>query len=627
MDEAIRLVLETGETVSEAARRCGVSRSHVSRRVNEIRREREAAAQEGGGTDTGSRTPVVFQSRRVPDFETWWQAYFGRWVCPDCDVHHEMPDFHREIIDAVESDARRVLVNVPPYHSKSTLVTVWHTVYDICRDPNSRTAIVSKSEPLAKTFLKQIKRLLSDADLYRNSARNLIDDYGPFMPEGDGWASNEIYVARRTTGEKDPTVKAFGVAQQIYGHRFDRIKFDDIATLRNQRNPDVVADLLQWIDKEALSRIGKSGQAVFIGTRVLAGDIYSVLAERPGYVVIRYPVILDENEQIVLWPEHFPWEQVMIHRGEMTPADFQLIYQNVDMPGVGATFPPELVESCFDPTRQIGDYAAGWRLIAGLDPAGGSDDSGWTAFVLVGVDLETGRRHLIDLFTERSMKAPQIYDLMMAWSTSYPISEWRVESNGLQSQLVQYNRELIQALALKGVRVVPHVTSGHNKWDPQFGVESIAPLMSADLFSIPYAGETTQRRVRPLVDQLLSFPMGQVSDLVMALWFCEIGAKESLQRATLPMFHERTNRWPARVRRRRKVVDFSAGGVKDVPLAEQGRTVLSRSLRGRRLMTGRPGMHSQMLDVIGQGTDGDSVIDLANIDATIWHPSDEGEGQ
>ena len=166
---------------------------------------------------------------------------------------------------------------------------------------------------------------------------------------------------------------------------------------------------------------------------------------------------------------------------------------------------------CKDTSRVVGHYSPEWRLFAGLDPAGGNKGSGYTAFTLVGVDPATGKRYLVDSLAVKSMKAPQMKDQILEWTDRYPLFEWRVESNGVQSQIVQYDMELVQHLAKRGVRVVPHHTHG-NKWDPQFGVESLAPLMETGLVSIPWGNAPTSQTFQPLLEELIAFPMGAVSD-------------------------------------------------------------------------------------------------------------------
>ena len=612
---AVEKVIKNGWTQTEAAEDFGVSRQHLNKRVKEARLEEEKKVEKAksalseGGPRPG---PLDTQSRRVGTFEEFCSHYLQNWSCPDCGVHHDMPDFHKDFTEAITGDHHRVVINCPPYHSKSTLISVWHTVYDICRNPNLRTLLVSKSLPFARTFMHSISEMLMNPDLYADGP-SIIDDWGPFKPDGQSsWSSEQIYVEGRTTAEKDPTVAVLGVGQQIYGRRADVIKFDDVATLDNQRNPDRVAAMLEWFDKEALSRIGRSGKAIWVGTRVTPGDVYSTLATRPGYKVLKFPCIVDDTTEEMLWGEHFPYEQALIHRSEMRPADFQLIYQQVDIPGVGASFTQDMIDASKDTTRVAGHFDSGWRLIAGLDPAGGGKGSGYTAFSLVGVDLSTGKRYLVDSLAVRQMKAPQMKDQLLEWTDRYPIYEWRVESNGVQSQLVQYDVELTQALAKRGVRVVPHQTHG-NKWDPQFGVESIAPLMETGLFSIPWGNAPSTQVFQPLIEEMIAFPMGTVSDRVMSLWFADLGCRDLLKRAHLPMFHERMH-VPNRIKRQRRVIDFHSREVRGVNLHDQRPGHMTRGMAGfRRQTIGSAQEHSAVEEY--EVEDGPQPM---NIDPGIW---------
>ncbi len=614
---SLQKILDDGWTISETARTYGLSRSHLSTKAKQAREDREARVDEA--------KVAVFQAPslvkvvdRLP-FDEWFDRYFGTWTCPDCLVHHELPPFHLEIVDSLRSSTRRMLVNIPPYHSKSTLISVFDTIYDICYDKNLRTAIVSKSQPFAETFVRQIEEVLTNNELYEHTEGNLIDDFGPFKPDkGATWNNREFIVSGRTRPEKDPTVIALGFGAQIYGRRFDKIKFDDVATLENSRNPDRVAQMLEWIDKEALSRVGKSGKVIWVGTRVAPGDIYSTLSQRPGYKVIRYPALLDDEREEVLWPEHFPYEQVLIHRSEMQPADFQLVYQNVDVPGLNASFTPEMLEDAKDTSRQMGHHAEGWRLIAGLDPAGGNKGSGYTAMVLLAADLNTGKRFVVDVIAEKSMKAPRMKQIIFEWSDMYPIYEWRVESNGIQSQLVQYNEEIIQHLAKRGIRVIPHQTHS-NKWDADFGVESISPLFLAELVSIPWAGAQTAKKFQKMIEEFIAFPMGVTSDIVMAFWFAELGIRELLHRAHLPMFNERMRRnWPKRIRRRARVANFQDREIREVSLLDQRLGHLSRGQAGYRRMTvGQPTAHGDVQEFDAE----EEELQPMNIDPNIWKPS------
>jgi hypothetical protein len=592
--EAVKRVVDEDWTQADAAVQFGVSRPRLNEHVKAYK-ERQADLAER--VLAQAVDPVgLNERRRVGTFEEFDEHYFGRWQCPDCETHHPTPEFHRDIDRALEGENSRVLINMPPYHAKSTRVTVKHTVYQLVRDPNHRTIIISKSLGFAKEFLHSIDQLLTNPDLYLGGP-SLLEDWGPFKDDSKDsiWNTEKIYVAGRVTAEKDPTVKVIGVGGQIYGSRADTIKADDVATLENQRNPERVMQMLEWFDKEVSSRIGRRGKLIWVGTRVHPGDIYSTLGNREGYKVLRFPAILqegtDEGPGLTLWPDHFTYEMACSKRTEMSDADFQLVYQNVDIPGLGASFTAEMLDECKDRERMRGHYDPSWRLIAGLDLAGGNAGSGYTAGTLEGIDLKTGKRFLVDIFNVKSMRAPQLKGQILDWSDMYPIYEWRVENNGLQSNLVQYNEEIITHLAKRGIRVTGHNTAS-NKWDPQFGVESLAPLYQAQMVSIPWGNSSTAQVFQQLINQLLTFPMGSLSDVVMSHWFADLGCRDLLRRAHLPMFNERM-RVPERVARRRRVIDFASGEVRSIPLAEQRRAVYrGRGTRGyRRVMVGHPTPH------------------------------------
>lgn len=589
--------------VSQLARNYGVDRTHLQRQIKKRKAEAESQVERDRAASLaklGLAAAGMNETRRVPgDFEEFSNMYFGHFGCPDCDdvdgnpKIHEMPGFHKELIHAsYDPDVRRLLINLPPFHSKTTVISVRRTIHQIVKDPNYRALIVSLSQPFAQLILQGISEHLTNPDLYTGSARNLVEDWGPFRRDTSVWNKEQIFVAGRITAEKDPTVQVLGIGSQIYGRRADEIIFDDVVDVDRSRNPETVEKDLSWIDKMALSRIGKKGRAIWVGTRVYDGDIYSKLAQRNSYRVMNYPAILDEATSKVLWPDHFPMEQVLIQRDEMLPRDFQLVYQQVALAGAGSSFTEEMIEAIKDPSRGLGHFEGGWQLVAGVDLAGAGAEAGYTAMVLLGVDLETGRRHIIDVVNVKSMKAPQIFDQMESWAEIYPLSEFRVEANSLQSQIVQYNQEINERLAKHGVRVVPHVTQ-RNKWDPIFGVETLAPLFQNGFYSLPWMNANSRERLAPLVEQALAFPYGVTTDLMMALWIADLAARDRLQRANMPLFDAR-RRVPQRIARRRHVVDFAAGELHRVPehMQSQGHLMgVGRNMSKRTV--GRPVPHEE----------------------------------
>jgi len=587
MEAAVKLVLESEDgpahlkiSQSEAARQCGVTRPKLNQRIQEYKRK--LADQQERSKEANKPPNIAVDERaRFPTLEEFDDLYFSDIRCTDCidpetgeGVHHDLAPFHREIMQKVtDPSMSRLIINVPPFHAKSLTATIKSTVYEIAKNPNSQTLVICASKDLAKKFLRSMKKFLEDEHQFRNTPRNLIEDYGPFRNEVDrsGWGAEAIYVVGRQSAEKDPTVEARSVNSNIYGSRFTRILFDDIADFKNQKNPELVSEMYNWIQQEPLTRIGgKSGKATFVGTRVRPGEIYSRLAELPGYEVIRYPCILDEETELTLWPDHFGWKEACRQRATMGPMEWQLVFQQVDTDFENASFKEDALLASHDPSRGIGHTEPEWALVAGLDPGGAGVQAGFTAMILLGVDLKSGKRHLVDLVNHRSMKAPQIMDQIYDWAERYPrLRELRVEVNGLQGQIFQYNDELNARLTNKGIRIVPHITHGHNKMDPEFGVESMAPLYyNTDMISTPAKDLVSRNKFKELERQLLAFPAGMPNDLVMAMWFAELGCREIFSRETMPMFSPRL-KVPNRLRRKRGVIDFSERSLRRPTASEE----------------------------------------------------------
>lgn len=575
MTIAVELVMSGAETQSEAARMLGVTRPRLNQRVKlareklveqQARSEATAAERRGEAPSTAVvaapvtvdlSSPVLDEVRRVPPFAEFDRMYFGGQICFDCGVTHATPPFHFEMMEAItDPSIKRLLINLAAGHSKSTIGSVKSTIYELCRDPNSMSIIISKTAPMAQKFLYQIKNYLTNPLVYSDTPSNLIEHWGPFAG-GDAWSAKGFYVAGRQSVEKDPTVAAYGVGQHIQGARAHRIVLDDIADLENQGTAERVKGMMSWITQQPLSRVGQHGKLIFIGTRVGPQDIYSFLEILPGYKVIRYPCIIDEEAQITLWPDHFPYKAAVEMRDSMSAEEWQLLWQNVTTAGYGASFTPEMVESCYDSERSLGQYDPKWTLVGGLDPAGAGPQGGTTAFILLGLDLDTGAQHLVDLVAVKQMKAPQMRDQLFDWADRYPqLREFRVETNGLQGQLTQYNTEIMERMTARGIRVAPHVTTGRNKWDADFGVESMSTMFVNRMFSLPTKDLPSRNRIKPLVDQLVSFPMGHINDLLMAMWFAFLGCRDINQRAQLPMFDPRFKA-PKRIMRGRRTVDFA----------------------------------------------------------------------
>lgn len=472
----------------------------------------------------------------------------------------------------------RLLVNVPPNHAKSMTVTINYVTYRVAKDPNINVIIVSKTQDQAKKFLYAIKQRLTHPRYAELQAA-----FGPtdgFKASAEEWSATRVYLGGdRDSDSKDPTIEAIGMGGMIYGSRAHLIVLDDVVTLTNSADWEKQQD---WIRQEVASRLPpRGGQLLVVGTRVASVDLYKELRNAEHYTdgsvpwsYLAMPAVLESYEDpkdwVTLWPrseqrlmeddepdendtyERWSGERLSQVRNEVGPSKWSLVYQNLDV-AEDAIFDPVCVKGSVNGMRYVGPLKSGvaghphepegFYRIVGIDPA----MSGDTASVAYAVDRRSGKRYVMDVDVMTSPTPAAIRTLIRNWAERYTPHVIVVESNAFQLFLTQ-DEEIRSYLASKGIAYRPHHT-GSNKQDPEFGVASLAPLFGTrtnkeNQITTKHAGDnlielpsTASENVRKLIEQLITWqpgvpPKKLKQDAVMALWFCELIAREQLFRIT-----------------------------------------------------------------------------------------------
>lgn len=447
-----------------------------------------------------------------------------------------------------------LVVNTPPEHAKSTTITSSYVTYRICQDPNVRIIIVSKTKEMAKKFVYQIKNRLTHPRYQK-----LQLDFAPsegFRAGSDTWTADMVYLGAesRDSGEKDPTLLALGMGGQIYGARADLIILDDCVTLANAHEFEKQID---WISQEVLTRLSDRGKLLIVGTRVAPQDLYAALRDPSRYpdgrcpwTYFAQPAVLEfadkPEDWKTLWPQTNEgerlvpkWDGPALHRrrGVVPPRTWAMVYMQQQV-HEDAVFPAEAVKNCVNGMRRPGPMSKnsgivgvrpegmdGLYVVAGLDPAA----AGFTAMVVMGVDRQTKKRWVLEVCNESGMTPTAMRSKIKELTTKYNIHEWRIEKNAFQTMLTQ-DAEIREFLASHGCLLKEHHT-GSNKWDADFGVASMALLFDGwedkrNLIQLPSTND--QESVKALIEQLITWhpETKNKTDIVMALWFAEIRARE-----------------------------------------------------------------------------------------------------
>ena len=455
----------------------------------------------------------------------------------------QLEDFHIRLIETSLYEARS-LVLFPAGHGKTTLISELLPILRLIRDPNSRGVIVQKNDDDAAAVMASIK-----AELEQNE--KLIEDFGPFKPEpdtGKRWQSTWIDVAKRTRIHKSPTIAAFGGgARNVLGHRSDWLVCDDVVTEKNSATEEQRYKHLQWFtlavetsgEKKAAGT--RAGQVCVVGTMFHPHDLYASIQKKrdskgkPVYKHHREDAIRNVERQEVLWPERWTWEELMDLKADIGTLSFNKRYRNLPVDESEQHFKEDMLrgmppyKGCLDDNRVLREVDPTWRIIQGFDPAIGiSRGHKFCGQLVIGIPPEAkDRREIVDI-NRAQMTLPQQVEAIINTAMFYPnMTTSVIEVNAYQRGLVQAIEQRCEQLGIPPIPMVPHVT-GRNKADPSIGIGSLGPLVEKGLFGFPYGDEESIRRSEMLMQEMIEYPFFAYSDLLMALWFCCVQAREQV---------------------------------------------------------------------------------------------------
>jgi len=269
-------------------------------------------------------------------------------------------------------------------HYKSTIITYAGTIQEILRNPNTTIGIFSHTRPIAKGFLKQIKREFEVNEFLRE----LFPDICYQNPRQDSpqWSEDAGIIVKRKSNPKEATVEAWGLVDgQPVSRHYDLRIYDDVVTRDSVNTPDQIAKTTEALDlSQNLS--GGQNREWYIGTRYHYADTYRELIER-GTETRVYPATdsgTPDGKPILL--EQDEWDKKKSSMGQ-----YVLACQMLQNPIAGSeqVFDPEWIRRAEIRPRVLNIYIL-------CDPAHSKKQSSdRTAIAVIGVD-SAFNKYLLD---------------------------------------------------------------------------------------------------------------------------------------------------------------------------------------------------------------------------------------
>lgn len=211
---------------------------------------------------------------------------------------------HRDIAEKFEAIARgelkRVIINLPPRHTKSEFASYLFPAWMIGKNPTLKIMQATHTADLSVRFGRKVKNLMESEDykkIFKTKLRS--DSKAAYRWETDD--GGEYYAA--------------GVGGSIAGRGADLFIVDDPHSEQDAMSPTALENAWEWYSSGPRQRLQPGGTIILVMTRWGENDLTARLLRQSGmdpkadqWEVIEFPAILPSGNP--LWPEYWKIEEL-----------------------------------------------------------------------------------------------------------------------------------------------------------------------------------------------------------------------------------------------------------------------------------------------------------------------------
>ena len=212
--------------------------------------------------------------------------------------HHKL--FARKLEDVARGKIKRLIVNLPPRHTKSEFASVYFPSYMMGLKPDMKIMQTTHTAELSQRFGRKVRNLM-DTEEYKRVFDNVT-------------LSADSKSAGRWETSVGGEYFAAGVGGAITGRGADLLIIDDPHSEQDALSPSALESAYEWYTSGPRQRLQPGGSIVVVMTRWSTLDLTEKLIRRMGeahadqWEVVELPAILDSGEP--LWPEFWKLEEL-----------------------------------------------------------------------------------------------------------------------------------------------------------------------------------------------------------------------------------------------------------------------------------------------------------------------------
>ena len=422
---------------------------------------------------------------------------FVREMWPDFISGRHHAKMARAFEDVAAGKLKRLIINMPPRHTKSEFASYLLPAWYLGRFPNKKVIQTSHTAELAVGFGRKVRNLVG--------SEQFSSIFGGVNLQVDSKA------AGRWSTSSSGEYFAIGVGGAVTGKGADLLIIDDPHSEQEaviaETNPEVYDKVYDWYTSGPRQRLQPGGAIVVVMTRWskrdLTGQVVRASAKYGGdeWKVIEFPAILPSGKS--LWPEFWSFEELNTLKTQLPVSKWQAQYQQSPTSEEGALIKREWWQVWEDDRPPPCDF-----IIQSWDTAfmkhNKADYSACTTWgVFDREDKETGKLTtniiLLDAFRRR-MEFPELKVTAQEY-----YEDW--EPDALIVEAKAAGAPLVFELRAMGVPV--------SEYTPTRGNDKIARVNAVtDLFASGAVWAPATRWAEEVIEEAASFPAGEHDDYV-----------------------------------------------------------------------------------------------------------------
>ncbi len=233
-----------------------------------------------------------------------------------------------KLLDLYNGEANKLIINIPPRHGKSQLVTKIFPLWWLLNKPSDRIIIAAYNSTLAEYF-----------------GREILDLYKKVSPEFGLELSTSQKAKSEFVTNRNGSISAVGVGGSLTGKGANLIIVDDpIKNDAEANSPEARDKIYEWFNATLLTRLEPNGVIILVMTRWHEDDLAGRLLKQKKWDRIVLPAIAEKNDLLdrkvgeALWENRYPKTSLLDIKDSIGSYWFSSLYQQSPAPAEGGIF-------------------------------------------------------------------------------------------------------------------------------------------------------------------------------------------------------------------------------------------------------------------------------------------------